>query len=500
MIDVNADLLTVIDAVSIESPQRYSLLGMGREIPQRPHRDSVSDEPGPAARVSILGDDLYINLYIRPTELSGRHRADVLTGLDFAASLSAANCGHGTWEPGWTIRAVEEDGRVVVVKKTLAFWTPSTKVRAEGESVQPGARCRVHLGKELRSRLPGFYLALGNEDEECRQDDDSSELQIRYYWHLKTDAAESFVATTTSLFNAARIPFRLKVLSDPAAYYRADSGVLYISPKDEACVRDLVAEIYSRISWGLRPEVPLFSKPMADGLGVCEFRAGSHSFGEGRCRLIAQSLWDSHARGYHDRVNRAEALSLAFANSGRDPLRPYVETPERDESPFLPLSVVSEKGTRTTWRGRESVSADMSSIVSETRAKITTTPLEAAIRIGSLLCQSAVWDRELRLCNWMGRSGAETSNSMAEIAPVSSALGADLYKGSAGIALFLAHLFRVTSDPIFYRVARGALDRSIRQLDRMRSEGQSTPISFYCGHLGVAIASVTPFQKLMSSM
>ena len=89
----------------------------------------------------------------------------------------------------------------------------------------------------------------------------------------------------------------------------------------------------------------------------------------------------------------------------------------------------------------------------------------------------------------MGRSEAELSDFGLEITPASSALNGELYNGSAGIALFLAELFHVTGDMEFQRVSLAAIAHSIRQLGRMQSDGRTSPLSFFRGHLGVAFAA-----------
>ena len=114
--------------------------------------------------------------------------------------------------------------------------------------------------------------------------------------------------------------------------------------------------------------------------------------------------------------------------------------------------------------------------------------LEAATLIGHDLCRRAYWDREGHLCNWMGRSLAEAGSAGDMITPTASALGFNLYEGTAGIALFLAQLHDATGELEFGRVAIAAIDRSIRHLNRAPA-GSFFPLSFLGGALGVAFAA-----------
>jgi len=102
--------------------------------------------------------------------------------------------------------------------------------------------------------------------------------------------------------------------------------------------------------------------------------------------------------------------------------------------------------------------------------------------LGRAICASAVWDDENRLCNWMGRSPQTTISSSVRV----TALGADLYSGSAGLALALGALYAETGDDEFLRVATGALLRSVAysQVSQRRTPRASS-LSFFAGELGI---------------
>lgn len=111
--------------------------------------------------------------------------------------------------------------------------------------------------------------------------------------------------------------------------------------------------------------------------------------------------------------------------------------------------------------------------------------LGAARRIGRELCASAFWDEEKKLCTWMGRTDVEDSSG-AGYASATAALGAHLYGGASGVALFLAELYGLTQDAEAGRTAEGALRRSVAYLHT--HEAQTSPISFHLSHVGVAYA------------
>ena len=104
--------------------------------------------------------------------------------------------------------------------------------------------------------------------------------------------------------------------------------------------------------------------------------------------------------------------------------------------------------------------------------------LETADRIGARICRDAIWAG--RACNWVGWAQGIVDG---RIAPVYRAMGSDVYDGTAGIALFLARLYRFTEDPIQKATWEGALNQALGQL---RALPEETRLGFYTGATGVA--------------
>ncbi|MBV9124061.1 MAG: hypothetical protein JO112_11940, partial [Planctomycetes bacterium] len=429
-----------------------------------------------------LVDDLYLRLYVRAPD-TGSAPADLPGRRDFLAALSAANHGRGSWDPGWVLQTVAEDGRVAVRKDGLIVWTTPEGLRLGAGALQAGASCRVRVAKELRGWQPGYYWAIGDAD----QDDPPGPL-LRLYWHLIPQAAVAYMATVTSTLNTRGIPFRTKVLSDAGRYVRADAGVLYLGRSSFAHVRDALQEMYSLLAADLRPEVPLLTKPLAPGLGLAEDPRHALSFGYHRCSLIAQALWRSFQQGDRNREARMATLAAAFRETGRDPAAPFLEPGSRDIYFF-----------RSKRRGLKDPAGRASTPKIWTRKSDgglippPSTPsselfLEAAIRIGRALCQGAYWDAEGRCCNWMGRSSGEVIQPGGLVVPAAAALGPDLYSGSLGVGLFLAQLWQLTGDADARQTALGAVARSFPQFRRVSSEAVF-PLSYYRGLVGLAYAT-----------
>jgi lantibiotic modifying enzyme len=85
--------------------------------------------------------------------------------------------------------------------------------------------------------------------------------------------------------------------------------------------------------------------------------------------------------------------------------------------------------------------------------------------IGDRLCRTAIWHGSL--CNWFGRSSDELDEATQVVTPTVTALGGDLYEGSAGCGLFLAVLARRSGSAEHRRTAAAALQRSLAVADRL---------------------------------
>jgi len=114
--------------------------------------------------------------------------------------------------------------------------------------------------------------------------------------------------------------------------------------------------------------------------------------------------------------------------------------------------------------------------------------LETADRVGARICRDAIWAG--RACNWVGWDRGVVHD---RIAPLNRTLGFDVHSGTAGIALFLARLYRYTRDPIQKATLEGALNQA---LDRLEALPEETSIGFYSGATGVAFVLIETGRML----
>ncbi len=454
MNSLHDDLLSVLDAVVIDSPTRFAVRDQIHDLSTPGADDSSSEAAAIRERevVSALARDIYECLYVRPTCSREACRHDALARRERVAALSVANTGRGTWSGGWTVREMDADGKLILFKEGLSIWAAPNQVEARGGEIAPGRTARVWIGKEQRNQMPGFYFAIG--EAEAESDGDNSEPWMRYYWHLSSEAAVPFVAAATGMLNAEGVPFLLKVLADPGSFVRADAGLVFVRRRDNRRVAQMIARIHEGIESRLRESVPLFTKRLAKGLGAAD--DAKPSFGEHRCNLAATGLWRSFERGERDRDAGAATLAAVFAEEGIDPRCPYLAPGSVDDFELMPA--MRATGARTFAAGSGIV---MNGVAMPGAAGCgTISPREAAIRIGESLCRSAVWDATGRYCNWIGRVAFPNDNPFDSPRATAAALGPELLEGSAGVALFLSQLHAATGNDEFMRTADGALARS----------------------------------------
>jgi hypothetical protein len=331
--DVHADLTHVASEVEILSDTRYRFRGELRDtqaaglVPLSETGRPVHLESGKPRLLAFVESELYQRLYRRPAD--GIGRSVVAGGADhaFIESLSAANAGSGTWQPGWRFAGVAPDG-LIGVAKDVTCWVPPADVRPPAGGLRPGASCRVRVPKEVRHLLLGYYLAIG--DAEPRADGADEAGAVRLYWSLTPAAAPRYLRRLTTLFNEREIPFRSKVVAHSALYQNADAGVLYLAKEDFARSVRPLRRLHRELARELRDTVPLFTKRLAPGLGLAEDPLDGSSFGQSRCRITAQGLWADHLAGRRSAGERLQAIAAAFQGSGLDPARPYLRAHSED--------------------------------------------------------------------------------------------------------------------------------------------------------------------------
>ncbi len=287
MKDTRALVAEAVAATRVHPPARYAWFGVmsprlsaraARMLSPRATRDYLVDE---------LAGRLYADFYRRGRAEPTRWQLSTPSADrgEFEAALSAANQGQGFLDDGWRVLGTDRYG-VRVVKDGLELTVRASDLAGPAAA---DAQTALRLPKELFGVSPGFYMVCGDRPVRGGR-------MVRLYWNLLAEGAAPFVAAATRLLNPAAA-FRLKVLNDPAAFGRCDAGVIYLAREDFPAVAELIFKLQAEIADLLSPRTPVFTEALAPGLGFAEDIGTGRSFGEHRCRLLAEALVASHESG-----------------------------------------------------------------------------------------------------------------------------------------------------------------------------------------------------------
>lgn len=320
--DYREQVCAAISATAILSPASFAWFGRPSEpLPPRVKR-TMTARTTRNYLLSQLQNRLYTDFYIRgkASPKVWNDEGQMESGTDFVEGLSRANAGSGCREAGWEVTEVVAE-EVAVRRHRLTLWVTRADLdTADGEAIPCGAKVTLRMAKELRSISPGYYLALGDRAD---PEDDAAPL-VRMYWNLKPEGSEGFLRDATSVLNRNGFFFRLKLLNDVSAYTRCDAAVLYVRRVDYAPISLALAAVYARVAAHLKALTPAFTKMLAPGLGVAEDPGGTESFGQHRCRLLAEGLIRSYEQGVASLDGRLQVVSDCFKAAGLGVDRPYL--------------------------------------------------------------------------------------------------------------------------------------------------------------------------------
>ena len=435
----------------------------------------------PAGECARLEQALYRAYRRRAVDLL--ERVDPEADAELVRELSRANTGRGTWEPDWTIERAEDEGSIAVRRGGVVYFSDARRVRVDrdpGPGSGPpvsGASCRVFVPEERQRLHHGSYVALGDADLAPARE---LRCLVRVYWHLRVSSAVHWLRRLTSELNRRRVPFRLKVAASIRRFDAADAGVLYLEPGAVELAWPVIAKTYAEHSSQMRSSRPLMTFPLAPGLGLAEGPADGSSFGRDRVARIAAALIGLNDLVEDDLVelgregrassaalaSRCRAVAASLAGAGLDPRRPYLAPGSPDR--WRPLQAFvrgPSSRRRSADRARPERRVESSDPAAGAPAPSSTAvaPLLAeAVRIGDHLCAEVFWHGGR--CNWMGRDpgdGSALGRAQAKV----TALGFDVYQGSAGPGLFLAELSTVTGERRHRGTAAAALQHSLDAIE-----------------------------------
>lgn len=460
--------LEAVRAAGIRSATVHTWFGKASPSPGVKIRRALSPSAARAFLAFGLQSRLYNDFYTQGSAEPGDEQGtfDSPAGGALTDRLSRANQGVGCRQPGWEVRE-SANGICAVTRGGLQLWVGADECRGlpeDGEDPMPGSRIELTVPKEQLGISPGFYMAIGDEPFANENAD-----VVRFYWNLEASGAVPFVRIATSLLNGRRIAFQLKVLTSPSSFARCDAGVLYIRRDDFDACAGLVLFIHERVQGHLKPPVPAFTKPLRPGLAFAENPASGESFGQHRCRILAEAIIQAHDRRIRPAGEKLALVAELFEKEGLDLDVPYLN-PDSADNYHIPAANRPPAGLRGQGESQAEMLVDRRLC------------LDTAFGLARRLVAESHWSEGL--CCWMG-TDVDDSGPQAT-GRVYRSLGPDLYGGTAGVALFLAELYRHSPDSAVRECGRGAIRHALSQSDRIPP---AVRFGLFTGWLGIALAA-----------
>lgn len=392
--------------------------------------------PGATAR---LADLLYARWYCAATEPPAAPH-------DVSEALRAAHAGSHRLEAGWSAERVSSAGRVLAVRggehrvlHPLDYVSP----RRPGLPPGVGEPLLAVARREAPEPPAGFWLTVSPGWPP------GAAPLVRVYWNVPVAAAPDLVRELTGNLLDAATPWALKLPADARDHGRPDAAVLYLPRSGFAALAPALAAVARGLGDRLLGHEPPLTLRLLPGVGVAENPGGAESFGSHRCRLIAEGLLDADAA-----LDPREAIRARFARAGIDPDRPHLQPGSSARYALPPAGDVPRARGGTDPR-RAAASAGRG----PRRGPPAGDPRfrDAAGAIADRLVAGAI--RHEDRCTWTGDALEAVAGRPTVVL---RSCGGDLYDGTAGIAVFLAHAAVALGSADAAGTARAAARHALR--------------------------------------
>lgn len=318
-----AEIEQIAGHVRLQPPDGYDFFGLQRRV----------DDTSPVSQAALAGkeplyaahleSDLYLYAYARQP---GPPQSPVTGGTADArddAALATSDPRPVIDNRALVVESAQPDGSVVVMVDEVRHRLPPG-----GFSSRLGDTRRVKAGDRVQriwsphqpdAQAAFDRVARGERPGPFRPGD-----EMRFYWNVAIADGADLTDALDAELSCRRIPFIAKRLVDRAHEGRRDSAVLYVSRRHAASLEPVIREVHGQRHSRLTASVPLFTFPLADGLGYSEDPASGTSFGQERARLVADML-----HRVHEGIPLERAMAQSFAEAGLD-----VDHPHRNQLRF----------------------------------------------------------------------------------------------------------------------------------------------------------------------
>lgn len=331
---LNQELPQILQALQILSPTSFSWAGTTISVGELQQKQPPDLNEQKNRLVEHLVRQFYHHCYCRKFQVDQIYQPVVPEpDEDFVNALSEANTTVERLDPGWQIlRRLPAEYYLVQKNDLLRAVALGELISHDGPDVVVGEGTAVNVlcRKESRTMHPGFYYIFGATLTDQQDEDDL----LRFYWNIKAEGAPVLVRLLTGRLNRFQIPFRLKCLNNPASYNRSDAVVLYLNSRFYRLATELLAEVHEQVANYLEPDAPLFSKQLAAGLGLAEEPGDRESFGQQRCRILAEGIWNAYELNLQADHERLQEVIKNFELKGLSLDHPHLNPGSIDQYEF----------------------------------------------------------------------------------------------------------------------------------------------------------------------
>lgn len=238
----------------------------------------------------------------------------------FLEKLSEANVLKGKWDSDWQITQMDQQGGIHVKKGNETRYCHNGQYQILQNSSQMAPTALIFLAGESKDTQIGFYHVFNYE----RSSMNIVGEYTRIYWNISHEGATTLVSELTKKLSFYKIPFRFKIASSPHLYNRSDSSILYFLKPYYNNVIFHLEEVNSKIEKFLSEDIPLFSKKFKPGIGIAEDPGNGESFGMHRCKIVAESLYQSYLNSRNSPNEKLVDLEAHFSRYNLSLESPYL--------------------------------------------------------------------------------------------------------------------------------------------------------------------------------
>ena len=313
-----------------------------RAVPKTVREDllaalEVADR-SPAADAAALAEVLYADWYLGVGFSDDSTEEQIPTlgplDLDLTDLLREAHVDARRWEPGWTVEGVSSQGRVAVTRdnrRRILARVDVLPVARVCLPPRPGDSVRAVARRDALDEASAFWFTYGGDWDESSV----PPSLVRVYWNVRRRSAPALVEALTHGLAAAGTSYSLKVAVGDRDVGRPDRAVLYLTRDAFAVATPAIRRLHGALAHTLHPRVPRLTRRLEPGLALAEDPGTGESFGQHRCRLVADAIrGDGDGGGSADPDERVATVVAHLAAAGLDPARPYLHPGSDEDHPW----------------------------------------------------------------------------------------------------------------------------------------------------------------------